>query len=308
MHVLLRAASVAALLLGCAAPGARAQRAEHFTPTITLYPRVDPIEDTDYSRLEVESVEGGGFSYPARLTIQCFGIYPSALVGYDDPVVGATHLVWRFDSRAPDTLALPREHTMRVYGAPGLWMVMYRPLGIVQLPDSVLRAMLRDAARSTRLVVRLSGPELRQDSYFSVAGLARGADRLSCLGPAAAERRRAERSRPRPRVLGETVYYDEEQVDEEAVPLDSAATEAALRAALSPADLSNEVLGDAYIQVLVNAAGQVDSAEHVSAHRQEKIEAFLRTLRFRPARVNGEAVPVRVAVYLYREDPRRSGP
>lgn len=117
MHPIIRAATVCALLLAGAVPPAAAQREEQISPSVTLTPDIDPIEDTDRSRMEVwsETPPGGSFSHPARIGIRCFGIHRSGLVAYEQPGVGATHLVWRFDGGPPDTLALRREFPMHTY-------------------------------------------------------------------------------------------------------------------------------------------------------------------------------------------------
>lgn len=306
MHRIIRAAAFFLLLMAVVAPRVGAQRPERISPSITLWPDVDPIEDTDYSNVQVAAVPvESGYSHPAHLSVRCYGVFRSGYFAYDEPVVGATHLVWRFDGNAPDTIALPREPAMRAYGGPGVWMVMYRPLGIVSLPEPALEAILRDGARASRMVVRLTGPETRRDSYFTLTGFSRALDRLSCLRPAAAAQRR-ERMRGRPLMPGEKAYYDVASVDEEPVPLDSAATAAALRREIPASALADASLGYVLSHLEVNAEGGVDSVTVVAAVRaKDGMERFLRTLRFRPARINGEAVAVRVAVYVQNYDPRR---
>ncbi|HEX2080784.1 MAG TPA: hypothetical protein VHG08_23970 [Longimicrobium sp.] len=307
MHLAARAAILITLLLAGVAPAASAQRMERISPSVTLWTEIDPIEDTDYSRVEVESGSSGsgGYSYPARLSIRCSGFWRSGLVGYETPVTGVTRLIWRFDSRRPDTLALPREPRMRTYGGAGLWMVMYRPLEIVALPDSVLGRMVDAAAGATRLVIRLEGPETRRDSYFTLAGLPRALGRLSCLRPAAAARRR-EALRPRPIPLGEKIYYDVEHVDVEPEPADSAAVVQALRREISPANLADEPLGYVLIYLEVSAAGEVESAQAMGmARTKPALERFARSLRFRPGQVDGEPVPTRAVLYVQTTDPRR---
>ena len=294
------------LLLGVVAPHAEAQRQERISPSIILTPDVDPIEDTDYSHVEVAAVPvESGYSHPSQLSVRCYGVFRSGYFGYDEPVVGATHLVWRFDSNPPDTIALPREPVMRAYGGSGVWMVMYRPLGIVSLPEPALEAILRDGVRASRMVVRLAGPELRLDSYFALAGFSRALDRLSCLRPAAAAQRR-EQMRPRPLMPGETAYYDVASVDVEPVPEDSALTASALRRQVSTADLAQEPLGYVLAHLELNAAGEVESVRVLSSvGARDRIESFLRSVRFRPALLDDQPVAVRVAVYIQNQDPRR---
>lgn len=56
----------------------------------------------------------------------------------------------------------------------------------------------------------------------------------------------------------------------------------------------------------MNAAGEVDSVTVVSGIRaRDGVERFLRALRFRPALIDGQAVAVRLAVYIQNYDPRR---
>jgi Gram-negative bacterial TonB protein C-terminal len=306
MHFATRAAIITTLLLAGAAPAADAQRMERISSTVTFWSEVDPIDDTDYSRLEVASSASAsaGFSHPARLSIRCLGIFPYGMVAYETPVAGLTHLVWRFDSRPPDTLALPRELPMLAYGSAGLWMVMNRPVEIVSLPDSVLDEFVRGAAGAERLVVRLTGPESRRDSYFTLTGLSRALDRLSCLRAAAARQRQALHSRPVP--LGETRYYDVEFVDVEPVPEDSAAVVRALRRELSPADLTDGPLGDVLVHVRVSPTGEVESVQALGPPRlNQAIERFLRSVRFRPGQVNGQPVHTSIPVYVQSTHPRR---
>lgn len=307
MHRIIRAAVFGVLLVGVA-PRAEAQREEQISPSITLTPRVDPIEDKDLQpvRRVVRIRTGGRIVASARLSISCLDIHRTGLVAYETPVVGATHLIWRFDTHRPDTLELHREHPMRTYGGGGVWMVMYKPLEIIVVSDSVVESMVRDGARASRLVVRLVGPRMQHDSYFSLTGFSRAASRLSCLQPAAQARRDAWWRALPPIDSTQTIYYDHEYVDVDPVPLDSAGTVLALRRAVSPADLADAVLGYVLAWLEVSAAGEVDTAEVVSSlEAGPAIERFLRSIRFRPGPVNGVPVPTRVPVYIQREDPGR---
>lgn len=278
---------------------AHAQRVERISASITLNERIDPIEDTNYSWISIRSGEGAGFSVPAQVSINCFGRNAAAWIGYDDPVVGATHLIWRFDASKPDTVALPREPGTKAYGSPGLWLVLYEPLEIVQIPDSVLHRFSRSARSANRLVVRVAGPAATRDSYFAISGLSRALDRLSCLSQT------ARLAGSNERLLGEPVYYDRDDLDVVPLPLDSAGTAVALRREIAPAEIRDRPLGSILATLSISATGQVDSISIIASDRQIRgVEHFFNSLRFRPGMVNGNPVRSSISVQIMVAEPK----
>lgn len=278
------------------------QRAERISPSITLQQHIDPIEDTDFSSVRIESGDGSGYSYPAEITIHCFGRRSAMWVGYDEPVVQPRNLVWRIDSARPDTLPLPQEPEMRAYGSSGLWLVFYRPLEIVSVPESIIPRLISAARAGSRLVVRVDTRDGRRDSHFNLIGLSRGLDRLSCLRGGTALGNATHDGR----LLGNPLYWDQEDLDEVPIPVDSASTVLALRREVPSSEIASRTLGYVYGTISINSTGQVDSVDFTSDRRDvTSLVRFLESIHFHPGQRNGQPVPSRIGVYIQVADPRR---
>lgn len=70
MHRIIRTAALFLLLIAAVAPRLQAQQPVRISPSITLWPDADPIEDTDYSHVEVAAVPAAtGYSHPSHLSV-----------------------------------------------------------------------------------------------------------------------------------------------------------------------------------------------------------------------------------------------
>jgi hypothetical protein len=288
----MRALFILVLLLATLADPAAAQpRTVRLSPTATVIVDRDPIEDTDYSSMSIRSVTG----VPAELHVRCFGRYANAYVSYDD--YEGSMLVLRFGSERPDSFPQIAGDPIKVWGEGAVRLVQNPPTGIASIPTEAIPRLRRGLQGGQRLVTRLDSGQGRYDTYFETAGTARGLDMLSCL---------AAPPPARPRVLGRS--NSEYDYDSAAVVLDSAAAAAGLDR-LRPV-LDRSILPHVMVSLYVDAEGRVDSVTVIGPGEQadeERIIAYMRGLRFRPALREGQPVRSSVTLHLYRAEnlPRR---
>jgi TonB family protein len=205
---------------------------------------------------------------------------------------GATQpVVWRFDADRPDTTHLE--------GLDGTtWF----------LREADTAPFTIRAKTASRLVIRVPGgpPSFRTTDYFyDFRDAGNALNRLSCArNPSLLGRRvdEVEDTTPAPRVDAETgETYELSAVEEVPRPTNVADLRRALDANYPPLLRDARVTGTVEVRMRVMEDGTVDATSiqvTSSSHEQfnEPTIRAVRTLRFRPAKVNGR--PVRVWVEL----------
>jgi hypothetical protein len=277
------------LLVWLAAP-ASAQEQVLLSPTAFLEVKRDPIEDTDFSSVSVQSVRSdvGG---TGKINWACYGQYATLSVSWADEYLPVRAIVWRFDSGRPDTLHVEAGPPTRMYGEGFARMIFNKPIALKSFPDSTRRAFTAGTRTARRLVLRLVRDEGPIDLYFDLSGISRGFDRLSCL--------RAAPVRP-PALLGRANSVEEDVPDVRPLPLDSAAVGEALKQ-VTPADQDAFVIREALVKVKVGSSGAVDSVQVfavIDPAVERKVEELVRAIRFRPGERDGQAVPARVLFHI----------
>ncbi|HEU4454033.1 MAG TPA: hypothetical protein VFR81_13280 [Longimicrobium sp.] len=277
------------LLVWVAAP-ASAQEQVQLSPTAFLEVKRDPIEDTDFSSVSVQSVRSdvGGIG---KISWACYGQYSTLSVSWPEAYLPVRAIVWRFDTGRPDTLHIEAGPPRRIYGEGFVRIVFNKPIALETFPDSTRRAFTTEARAAQRLVLRLVRDEGRIDLYFDLSGTSRGLDRLSCLRAAPV---------PRPALLGRANSTEEDVPDVGPLPVDSAAVGEALMQ-ITPADQNAFVIREALVDAKVGSSGAVDSVQVFAITDpavERKVEELVRAIRFRPGERNGRPLAARVLFHI----------
>ncbi len=267
--------------------GADAQaRDVELSRSATLRIDRDPIDDRDNSRLRIRSSAHG---VPADFVIACSGWYTDVHVNFEVPENGRA-LILRFGTERPDTFPQPIHSRMRVWGEGTVRMVMHPPTGIARIPRTAVGRVLRGLRSGTRMVARLEVDGLNRDAFFETAGAARAIPQLPCLHAAVPTA---------PRVLGRRSSLHDHDVEPE--PADSAQTAHGLDV-LRPV-LTRGYLDYVLVHAVISAQGSVDSVGVFGLPEsalEEQIERYVRTVRFTPARRDGQDVPSSLLFHLYK--------
>lgn len=293
-----RAAFILAVLLIAEPIGAQRQRSvERISPSAELTIWRDPIDDSEIVDLEIEGSTG---YRKATLQLSCYGPTRVAYVSYgsESRIEYPELLVYRFDSRKPDTVRLDPQPPRRAYVGASYEIVFNDHPSLILLPDSVISRFPALVRSGQRLVVRVRAANGAHDAFFDLRGAAAGLDRLRCLG----------RSTPallRGASVGGVSYLSEDELDRGPLPLDSAAVVTALDAArFSPEHLMvrfPEI--ESLVQAKVSESGMVDSVT-VIGDENDEIAGLVRSMRFTPGEVGGRHVASEVQFVIRKRSER----
>lgn len=276
-------------LAACAAAAvpAQAQQGRHRDIGSFRYmPRIDPISDRDESQATARAAERPG-GMPGSIAWICDGSrLLITITASDVPDRQRLRMVYRFDRDRPDTLAIdtwPSE-------------------GVLIVPRERQHAFTARARSANLLVVRLIHGRGESDRYFDLSGSSRALGMLACVRGLRPDEPPGATT-PRPRDLPLPWEYEISAVEEAPILVNRDDVVRALQRNYPPEERRAGTGGQVDLRIRVLATGTVDP-EAIRVERStnpvfdEPARRVAATMRFTPARVNGQPVNVWVTLPL----------